>query len=66
MVLEIRRDSGQTHGVVPRVAKELGIGVESLRNLGNRAEVDSGRQPGPFAGDSQRIGEFKREVRELR
>jgi len=66
MVLEIRRDSGQSQGVIPRVAKELGIGVESLRIWVNRAEVDSGRRPGLSSGDAQRIAELEREVRELR
>lgn len=31
MVLEVRKDTGQTFGVVTRVAKELRIGSESLR-----------------------------------
>jgi transposase len=66
MVLEIRRQTGERHGAVTRVAKELGIGTESLRQWVNQAEVDSGRRPGTSTADAQRIAELEREVRELR
>ena len=66
MVLEIRERTGERHGAVTRVAKELGIGAESLRGWVNRAEIDSGRRPGTSTADSQRIAELEREVRELR
>ncbi len=66
MVLEVRRESGEKHGAVTRVAKQLGVGSESLRNWVNQAEVDSGLRPGTSAADAQRIAELQREVRELR
>src|SRR6266508_852350 len=66
MVLEIRRETGEKHGAVTRVARELGVGTESLRGWVNRAEVDSGRRPGTSSADAQRIAELEREVRELR
>jgi len=66
MVLEIRERTGERHGAVTRVAKELGIGAESLRGWVNRAEIDAGRRPGTSTTDSQRIAELEREVRELR
>jgi transposase len=66
MVLEIRRETGERHGAVTRVARELGIGSESLRGWVNRAEVDSGRRAGTSSADAQRIAELEREVRELR
>jgi transposase len=66
MVLEIRRETGEKHGVIGRVARELGVGAESLRHWVNQAEVDSGRRPGTSSADAQRIGELEREVRELR
>ncbi len=66
MVLEVRRETGQSHGAVGRIAKELGIGTESLRGWVKRAEVDSGRRPGTSTADGQRIAELEREVRELR
>ena len=66
MVLEVRRESGESHGVVSRVAKELGVGVESLRQWVNRAEIDSGRRAGTSTVDAQRIAELVKENRELR
>ena len=52
MVLEIREQTGERHGAVTRVAKELGVGTESLRGWVNRAEVDSGRRPGTSTADA--------------
>lgn len=31
MVIEVRRETDESHGVIGRVARELGIGTESLR-----------------------------------
>jgi transposase len=52
--------------VIPRVAGELGVGVESLRQWVNRAEIDSGKRPGTSSADAQRIAALERENRELR
>ena len=66
MVLEVRAETGERHGAVTRIAKQLGVGAESLRQWVNQAEVDSGRRPGTSSADGQRIAELEREVRELR
>ena len=66
MVLEIREQTGEKHGRITRVAKELGVGAESLRHWVTRAEIDSGRRPGTSTADAQRIAQLEREVRELR
>ena len=66
MVLEIRRETGETHGVVSRVANDLGVGVESLRQWVNQAETDSGRRVGTTSADAQRIVQLERENKELR
>jgi transposase len=66
MVQEVRSETGSSHGVITRVAKELGIGTESLRQWVNRAEIDSGRRPGTTTADGQRIAQLERENRELR
>jgi transposase len=66
MVLEIRRETGESHGVITRVAKELGVGTESLRGWVRRAEIDSGKRPGTSSADAQRIAQLEREVKELR
>ena len=66
MVLEIRVKTGERHGAIARVARELGVGVESLRGWVNIAEVDSGHRPGISTADAQRIAELERDNRELR
>lgn len=66
MVFEVREQSGEKHGVIPRVARELGIGSESLRGWVSRAEVDSGRRPGTSSADAERIAALEKENRELR
>ncbi|MGH9165434.1 MAG: transposase, partial [Acidimicrobiales bacterium] len=62
----IDEQGGQRFGVVARVARQLGVGTESLRGWLKKAEVDGGRRPGTSTGDAQRIAELEREVRELR
>ena len=66
MVLEVRAETGEKHGAVARIAKQLGVGVESLRQWVNQAEVDAGRRDGTTRADAQRIAELERENRELR
>jgi transposase len=66
MVLEIFEQSGEKPGVVARVARELGVGAQSLRNWVAQAEIDSGRRGGTTTADAQRIAALEREVRELR
>jgi transposase len=51
---------------VARVAGQLGINKETLRNWVNQAGVDDGRRPGVTTHDQRRIAELEREVRELR
>ena len=65
MVLEVREQSGEKHGVITRVARELGVGAESLRSWVRQAEIDSGRRGGTSA-DGERIAQLEREKRELR
>ena len=66
MVLEVQRETGEKYGAVTRIAKQLGVGAESLRNWVRQAEVDSGRRPGTSSVDAQRIAQLERENRELR
>jgi transposase len=66
MVLETIEQTGERHGVITRVAQQLGIGSESLRTWVRQAEVDTGRRPGTTTAEQQRIAELEREVRELR
>src|SRR5215213_5228461 len=66
MVLETIEQTGERFGVITRVARQLGIGSESLRGWVRQAEVDGGRRPGMTTAEQQRITELEREVRELR
>lgn len=62
----IAEQGGQTFGVVPRIAKQLGVGAESLRGWLKQADIDAGNRPGTSRADSARIAELEREVRDLR
>ena len=45
MVLEMF-EAGQRRGVIGRVARQLGVGTETLRNWVNQAEIDGGAAAG--------------------
>jgi transposase len=66
MVREAIAANGERFGVITRVAKQLGIGPESLRTWVNQAEVDGGKRPGVTSEERRRIGELEKENRELR
>src|SRR5215467_2347769 len=66
MVREAVAEGGESFGVVTRVARQLGIGSESLRNWVKQAEVDGGQRPGVTSEERRRIAELERENRELR
>jgi transposase len=66
MVFEVREQTGQRPGAIARVADQLGVNRETLRNWVRQAEVDSGQRPGVTTTQQQRIVELERENRELR
>lgn len=66
MVFEVRKQTGEHKGVIGRVARQLGVGTESLRTWVRQAEIDDGQRPGVSSVEQQRIIELEREVRELR
>jgi transposase len=66
MVQETIEQTGERFGVITRVARQLGVGSESLRTWVRQAEVDGGRRPGVTTEERRRIAELEREVRELR
>jgi transposase len=66
LVFQIRRETGRTQGVIPEVARRLGIGDQSLRTWVKQAEIDSDERPGTSTSDAQRIAELERDNRELR
>ena len=66
MTLELRSDPVTRAGAIQRVAAQLGMHPETLRNWVRQAEVDQGRRPGTSTSDAQRLAELERENRELR
>ena len=66
LVQETIAETGESLGVVARVARQLGIGEESLRNWVRQAEIDRGRRPGLTTEERERLKALERENRELR
>jgi transposase len=66
MVLELRRDDPGDHGVINRVARQLGVGSESLRNWVKRAEIQMGQRAGMTDAEREELATLRKEVRELR
>lgn len=66
MALDARKDPETSRGAIKRVADQLGVHPEALRNWVRQAEVGGGSRPGLSTDDQARITELEREVRELR
>ena len=66
MAVDARRDPGARSGAIPRIAAQLGVHPETLRNWVRQAEVDGGVRPGTTTDDASRLVELERENRELR
>ena len=66
MAVELRQDPATRSGAISRVAGQLGMHPETLRNWVRQAEVDGGSRAGITSSDAQRLVELERENRELR
>ncbi len=66
MVRTLRAELGSDHGVVARVADQLGYGVESVRTWVRQADIDDGYQPGMSTTEARRMKELEQENRELK
>jgi transposase-like protein len=53
LVLTTMKQQGERHGVVTRIARQLDIGPETLRNWVRQAEVDNGDRPGLTTDDHE-------------
>jgi len=65
-VRQLRKELGTDHGTIQRVAGQLGIGVESLRNWVKQADIDAGVKPGVTTAEAERIKQLEQENRELK
>ena len=65
MAVEARRDPATRAGALARIAKQLGINPETLRNSVTQAEIDGGVRPGTTTDDAQRPIELEWENRKL-
>ena len=66
MVLELRSVDPIDHGVIARVARQLGVGTESLRQWVRRAEIDGGARAGATSEQEAEMKRLRKENFELR
>jgi len=66
LAVDARKDPATRPGALARIAGQLGINPETLRNWVTQAEIDEGNRPGTTTTDAERLRELEREVKELR
>ena len=66
LVSETAAERGDRHGAVTHVARQLGIGPESVRQWVRQAEIDRGDRSGLTTDERERMKTMEREIRELR
>ena len=66
MVLDLQRADPQDKNVISRVARQLGVGSESLRNWVKQAQIDAGQRPGLTTEEQAELTRLRKENRELR
>jgi transposase len=66
MAVEPRQDPATKPGAIKRVADQLGMHPETLRNWVRQAEIDGGVRPGTTTDEAKRLAELERENRELK
>ena len=66
MVLEAFEEPGGRHGVVGRIARQLGIGDQSLRTWVAQAEIDGGKRQGLNTEERAELKRLQKENKELK
>ncbi|WHU46768.1 transposase [Gordonia sp. L191] len=66
MAVVARRDPESSRGAIKRIADQLGVHPEALRNWVRQAEFDGGVRAGTTTEHADRIAQLERENRELR
>ena len=66
MVGELRREDPGDQSVISSVARQLGVGVESLRTWVKQTEVDAGTRGALSSIEHEELHALRKEVKELR
>jgi len=57
MAMDARKDPESARGAIKRIADQLGVHPEALRNWVRQGEVDGGVRPGTTTDDARRLAD---------